>query len=372
MNFGAGRSVPPGLAPDSGLRIPRTPGLDLPDTFRGNSSQIQGHTRTNLNITDLELDSVNQTQSDSGQSSSNILRPPLGSGAPPTTRSPKYPQYSVQAARLSTFRNWPTGLNQQPEQLAEAGFYYFGVADSVRCFFCAVGLRNWDPEDDPFVEHARWSPKCAYLLEKKGAEFVQLVLNAVRQQEMEESLSGGQSSASNSQSQDVSADCPMPQRPDIQSEYQPTAAEKKNPLLSDAAQSVLAMGYLPRIVKVAVNQILENEGWKGMKGEKIADIIFQMEDRGEICHENSIVPEISYDSSRPKLNHSVPESREILEQENGEMRERTLCKICCEQTVAIVFLPCGHLVSCAQCAPALKSCPVCRVGVRGTVRVCFA
>jgi hypothetical protein len=40
----------------------------------------------------------------------------------------------------------------------------------------------------------------------------------------------------------------------------PTAAEKKNPLLSDAAQSVLAMGYLPRIVKVAVDKVLQSKG----------------------------------------------------------------------------------------------------------------
>lgn len=40
----------------------------------------------------------------------------------------------------------------------------------------------------------------------------------------------------------------------------PTTAEKKNPLLSDAAQSVLAMGYLPRIVKVAVDKVLGSKG----------------------------------------------------------------------------------------------------------------
>ena len=43
-------------------------------------------------------------------------------------------------------------------------------------------------------------------------------------------------------------------------EYKPTAVEKKNPMLCDAAQSVLAMGYLPRIVKRAVDQILQTEG----------------------------------------------------------------------------------------------------------------
>ena len=29
-------------------------------------------------------------------------------------------------ARLATFREWPSGLQQRPEELAEAGFYYTG------------------------------------------------------------------------------------------------------------------------------------------------------------------------------------------------------------------------------------------------------
>lgn len=44
------------------------------------------------------------------------------------------------------------------------------------------------------------------------------------------------------------------------SRKQPTNAERENPLLSDAAQSVLAMGYLPRIVKMAVDKVLQSKG----------------------------------------------------------------------------------------------------------------
>ena len=29
-------------------------------------------------------------------------------------------------ARLATFKEWPSGLQQRPEELAEAGFYYTG------------------------------------------------------------------------------------------------------------------------------------------------------------------------------------------------------------------------------------------------------
>ena len=41
---------------------------------------------------------------------------------------PKFPRYSSQEQRLKTYKDlsWPVGLQQRPEQLAEAGFYYLG------------------------------------------------------------------------------------------------------------------------------------------------------------------------------------------------------------------------------------------------------
>ena len=53
-----------------------------------------------------------------------------------------------------------------------------GYNDYVRCFFCGGGLRNWEPGDDPWVEHARWFPRCQFLRQSKGEEFVQLVREA--------------------------------------------------------------------------------------------------------------------------------------------------------------------------------------------------
>lgn len=36
------------------------------------------------------------------------------------------PFMATVSARLDTLRNWPIGLTQRPEELAEAGFYYTG------------------------------------------------------------------------------------------------------------------------------------------------------------------------------------------------------------------------------------------------------
>ncbi|KAJ7412655.1 Inhibitor of apoptosis protein [Willisornis vidua] len=75
-------------------------------------------------------------------------------------------------ARVKTFISWPTRIPVQPEQLADAGFYYVGRNDDVKCFCCDGGLRCWESGDDPWIEHAKWFPRCEYLLRVKGREFV--------------------------------------------------------------------------------------------------------------------------------------------------------------------------------------------------------
>ncbi len=59
---------------------------------------------------------------------------------------------------------------------------------------------------------------------------------------------------------------------------------------------------------------------------------------------------------------------QTLLRENQAMKDERMCKICMDNEVNIVFLPCGHLVSCQNCAPAIKKCAVCRSLIRGTVR----
>ena len=51
-----------------------------------------------------------------------------------------------------------------------------GQDDNVRCHCCDGGLRNWEVNDIPWVEHARWFPKCEFVSAKKGVAFVNDVM----------------------------------------------------------------------------------------------------------------------------------------------------------------------------------------------------
>ena len=74
---------------------------------------------------------------------------------------------------MSTLTDWRLLLNlstgqehklRQPDanllmlvfttEFVDAGFYYLGDRDGVKCFYCNGCLKNWQSTDDPFQEHA--------------------------------------------------------------------------------------------------------------------------------------------------------------------------------------------------------------------------
>lgn len=42
-----------------------------------------------------------------------------------------------------------------------------------------------------------------------------------------------------------------------------------------------------------------------------------------------------------------------------ELQREKQCKICMDRDVSVVFIPCGHLVSCDSCSKSLVKCPIC-------------
>lgn len=85
-------------------------------------------------------------------------------------QGPVHPKYVTVAARLDTFKDWPISLKQKPKDMVEAGFFYMGTGDKTACFYCGIGLKDWEETDDPWIEHSKWSPNCAYLVLKMSDE----------------------------------------------------------------------------------------------------------------------------------------------------------------------------------------------------------
>ena len=60
-----------------------------------------------------------------------------------------------------------------------------------------------------------------------------------------------------------------------------------------------------------------------------------------------------------------------LKTKTEEMRAQVTCKVCLERSVGFVFLPCGHMVCCEDCAWVMRECPVCRKDIKGMIKSSF-
>ena len=79
---------------------------------------------------------------------------------------------------LDNFTTWPAHrIRATPQQIVDAGMYYLGLRDRVKCWYCNGGLQNWNQEDDPWEEHTKWFPSCEFVLQQKGEDFVQRIVD---------------------------------------------------------------------------------------------------------------------------------------------------------------------------------------------------
>uniref|UniRef100_A0A8B9Y760 RING-type E3 ubiquitin transferase n=1 Tax=Bos mutus grunniens TaxID=30521 RepID=A0A8B9Y760_BOSMU len=209
---------------------------------------------------------------------------------------PAFPGMGSEELRLASFYDWPLSAVVPPELLAAAGFFHTGQQDKVRCFFCYGGLQSWERGDDPWTEHARWFPRCEFLLRTKGRDFV------CRVQE--------------------SCCCPP-------------------------GSWVTIWGW------VVLAILHSTVGWALPVWPAL--------------------PLSQYRGQRSRCGHGVwvprgePGGAQDAEEQLRRLREERTCRVCLDRTVGVVFVPCGHL-ACAECAPSLQQCPICRAPIRSCVR----
>ncbi|MDP0588581.1 MAG: RING-HC finger protein [Candidatus Endonucleobacter bathymodioli] len=101
--------------------------------------------------------------------------------------SPKSENFEHLQSRLDTFNGvWRADITQTPQMLADAGFYYTGEEDTVRCHYCDGGLRYWEPNDIPWEQHAEFFGYCKFLIKMQGRDYIESIKNAARQRQLAE------------------------------------------------------------------------------------------------------------------------------------------------------------------------------------------
>lgn len=84
----------------------------------------------------------------------------------PQYSGPRHREFITYVNRINSFTKWPERVKQTPQELAEAGFFSNGLSDHVICFHCGNGIRNWQNDAVPWVEHALHYPECSFVMFK--------------------------------------------------------------------------------------------------------------------------------------------------------------------------------------------------------------
>ncbi|XP_031701623.1 LOW QUALITY PROTEIN: baculoviral IAP repeat-containing protein 7 [Anarrhichthys ocellatus] len=266
-----------------------------------------------------------------------------------------YPEMEAEDSRLTTFHNWPTEASVQPDILARAGFFYTGHGDNVKCFHCDGGLRNWEPGDDPWQEHAKWFPRCEFLIQERGQDYISNIQDS--HFHLGDTVGGSQTSTG----RDIGS------RNDVVGGLGASSA-----MLSPVVQTVLQMGFEAGLVEslVQTKYLLTGQHYTSVS-DLVTDVL-QAEQQDRQRGSQSREPDTRQGSSAANVRTQTPIREKAKDPSPEELlrqlQEERTCKVCMDKLVSIVFIPCGHLVVCGDCAASLRHCPICRAIIRGSVR----
>lgn len=113
----------------------------------------------------------------------------------------------------------------------------------------------------------------------------------------------------------------------------------QNPMVQEA----IRMGFSFKDIKKTMEEKIQTSGSNYLSLELlIADLVSAQKEN------------IQDESSQTSLQKDIS-----TEEQLRRLQEEKLCKICMDRNIAVVFVPCGHLVTCKQCAEAVDKCPMC-------------
>lgn len=135
------------------------------------------------------------------------------------------------------------------------------------------------------------------------------------------------------------------------------------------------------LVSAVLDGQIEDEGFESVEAERrlesqVTQLLLSAVSSVGLNSDENEQGSSSMSTNVASTSSAVPEDQHASNTEDISLRlpldERRLknveCKICMAEEVGVVFLPCGHLLSCVMCAPAMVTCPLCRQQIRGRVR----
>ncbi|NWR44360.1 BIR7B protein, partial [Regulus satrapa] len=268
------------------------------------------------------------------------------------------------ARRLRTFQRWPRTAPVSARDLVDAGFFYVGPGDEVQCFCCGGVLKDWRPGDCPIIEHLNFFPSCKYLSgEGVGSQ------EMLSMQEVFDTVDGQFLSVFQGIVSEDTALPNEPEYPEMVTEEMRLSTFENWPQNSGMHPEQLARAGFFYTGQGDVVRCFYCDG--GMRSWSFGDDPWREHakwypDCEFLLHSKGreFVSSVQATFSTTLLAPSQLSTEEQLRR----LQEERMCKVCMDKDVSVVFVPCGHLVACRECALNLRLCPICRAVIRGSVR----
>ncbi|NWY96730.1 BIR7B protein, partial [Loxia curvirostra] len=281
------------------------------------------------------------------------------------------------ARRLRTFQQWPRTAPVSARDLVEAGFFYVGPGDEVQCFCCGGVLKDWRPGDCPLTEHVHFFPSCKYIRGEDVGNQEMLSL-----QEIFDTVDGQLLSVLQGIVSEETALPNEPEYPEMVTEGMRLSTFENWPQNSSMHPEQLARAGFFYTGRGDVVRCFYCDG--GVRSWSFGDdpwrehakwypeCEFLLHSRGREFV-NSVQATFSGTLLAPfgLLFFSFfgkDVSQLSTEEQLRRLQEERMCKVCMDRDVSVVFVPCGHLVACEECALNLRLCPICRAVIQGSVR----
>uniref|UniRef100_A0A131XUQ0 Putative inhibitor of apoptosis protein 1 and 2 iap1 iap2 n=2 Tax=Ixodes ricinus TaxID=34613 RepID=A0A131XUQ0_IXORI len=282
---------------------------------------------------------------------------------------PKHPAQASPDARLRSFAKWPPASPLRPPDLVKAGFFYIGILDYTKCFHCDGGLCNWERGDDPWEEHARWFPKCQFVLLSKGDAFVRDSVQKHLEHMSQVARSGSAALAEHGAQPGMETEVAALLRSGDVQFYVDQGVDRETlrvALLAHVQRQQRGFSSRDELIQVLASLFSLHRRQPEAAVSSTADFHQPSSGAAELASEQHAAKEEP--PRTPQSAEGPAHDPEELQLENLRLKEQRLCKICLDAEVGVVFLPCGHLVACPACAASIKDCPVCRKTIVGAVR----
>ena len=282
---------------------------------------------------------------------------------------PVHPHHKSFIDRLHTFNQWQNSV-VTPTQLAESGFFSAYESDKVICWYCNITLQQWSQNDNPDELHARLSPYCKFLIYKKGTTFIQtalLRLNAQFNTLRTLKSSNTSTSAHNTQDQtkncttDDSVNCNYLKSDANQSSQQHSDTQlqldfTQSPLVASIHQQHFQNNKLISSLKRKIH--VDNDNYS--KCQKFIENLIQPSNSNQ-SPLKSISPEVSQKVilTPPISQPNTPQSSFTSSQSQFSNSSAEICKICNNNPITVIYLPCAHTISCNRCSFVGEACILC-------------